>query len=101
MIEPISQHLLERARRAATKRIAACCILCMADTDATFATIANRIGKKEDALRGWLHGLIDGTENSSDMNKFSDFLLAMGAEPVFSVQPCSFLNDPTPEQAAA
>lgn len=101
MTEPIPGHLIQRAHRQLIRRIAACCIRTMADTDFDLSSIAKRIGKSEDHIRGWLYGLIDGGANSTDMDSFSDFLLAMGCEPEITVQPCSFLNETKPTENAA
>jgi hypothetical protein len=93
MTEPIAQPLLDRARRQAKRRIAACLVNCMADTDTSFEQIAKRLGRKEETVRRWLDELVDA-KPSANLDEVSDFLLAMAAELVFTAQPCPWLNEP-------
>ena len=95
----IPQHYLQRARRALSRRIAATLVECMANTDAPFNAIAGRIDQDEDALRRWLYSLVDGADTNLD--RVSDFCLAMGVELEFSIRPCSFLVDAPSETETA
>lgn len=91
MIDPIPKELLERGRRATARRVAAALINLMADSDADFAHIGQRIDRSEQAVRGWLHDMIEGNAGTVGLDEISDFCLAMAAEPDFTIRPCSFL----------
>ena len=100
MIEPVPQRHLDRARRQTKRRIAACLVRCMADTDMSFEQIAKRLGRKEETIRRWLDELVDAKPGGADLNEVSDCLLAMGAELVFASQSCPWINEPEPSAEA-
>lgn len=97
----VTKKELEMVRRKTARRIAACIVSCMADTDTGFDVIAHKIGQDESTVRRWLYDFIEGRTGGGgldDLSKFSDVLLAMGAEPVFRVQ--RYEPPPLPEQEA-
>ena len=95
-MKEIPQWALDRANRAAVKRIAAAIIGCMADTDFSLEQIARRVNKPESVVRECLYAMIDGKKATLD--QFSDLLLAMSAEPVWGARPVSFsLKEPEQE----
>jgi len=89
---PIPKEVLERARRVLCRRMGACVVSAMADTDTDFATIAARLSTSERVVSGWLDTLISGSAISLD--KISDLLFAMGAEMEFSIIPANPSRNP-------
>lgn len=75
---------LARARRKASRRVAAVLVRLMADTDTSFEVIANRLGQDEHQVRQWLGDFIDG--HGKHLNIMSDLALSMGAEWVVRVE---------------
>lgn len=83
----IQEEDLAIARRKFARQVAASIIAAMAETDASFATISNRINKPEAELVAWMHRLLDGDGGQAFLDQVSDIFLAMGYELEFSVRP--------------
>lgn len=75
---------LKRARRKLCRRIAACLVSAMAETDTGFEQIAGRLSVSEEVVRRWFNRMLDGT--ATDLNTVSDLSYAMDCEFTFSLE---------------
>lgn len=78
---------MNAARRKMYRRMAACIISAMAETDADYDFIATRLEVNTSKVKSWIDAFIAGTGADKAMNEFSDLLLAMGCEPNFQLHP--------------
>lgn len=98
MTDPIPKEELEAARRRLKRQVASMMIGAMAETDAGFELLGERLGTAPASLRRWIYRMIEG--KGEDLNAISDLALAMECRVEFSLMRFATLPEIGPEGGA-